>query len=280
MKKTLTLILFMCICALLTSCTIKEKIELAYGDTFTVESKKLEKYDNIVWVSEDPTIATVTGKTGKIAACAPGSTVVTASADGKVLKTYKVSVKTVPIDNVILSTNACTITDGDIYTFKYTLFPDDASDYGLEWKSANDAVATVHEYGKIKAVNPGQTTISVSTDKGLVATCSVTVKEKPAYDRLTFREKAFVDCCLKHMDSFKNPDSVRVKAVENSSTTSWVVRITAQNGFGGNGTEVYFLSDSLGFWNWDSLDIDLDVEINPDDTYDIQLINEAIAEKL
>ena len=38
------------------------------------------------------------------------------------------------------------------------------------------------------------------------------------------------------------------------------------------------LDDNFGFWNWGSFDIDVDLNITPDETYDIQLINDAIDE--
>ena len=84
-----------------------------------------------------------------------------------------------------------------------------------------------------------------------------------------------MDCVLKNIDQFHNPNSVIIKAVEKDGN-SWKVSVSAQNGFGGNSTTVYYLSPSLGFWDWDSLDIDID--ISPDSSYNISLINQAISD--
>ena len=168
-----------------------------------------------------------------------------------------------------------------VYDFKleYTLFPEDASDVGLSWKSADEAVATVDASGVVTGIAPGQTTISISTEDGVIDTCSVTVKQKPAYERLSKKEKAFVDLAMKHLDAFKNPDSVIIKEIQEATLdNTWTVKVSAQNGFGGNTTTVYMLDDNFGFWNWGSFDIDVDLNITPDETYDIQLINDAIDE--
>ena len=162
---------------------------------------------------------------------------------------------------------------------EYTLFPEDASDVGLSWKSADEAVATVDASGVVTGIAPGQTTISISTEDGVIDTCSVTVKQKPAYERLSKKEKAFVDLAMKHLDAFKNPDSVIIKEIQEATLdNTWTVKVSAQNGFGGNTTTVYMLDDNFGFWNWGSFDIDVDLNITPDETYDIQLINDAIDE--
>lgn len=111
-----------------------------------------------------------------------------------------------------------------------------------------------------------------------MATCAVTVKDKSAYDRLSNEDKSFVDCALKHLNSFKNPDSVIIKEIGKLDTW-WTVHISAMNGFGGMNSEVYYLDKELGFWNWKALGEDRDVLIIPKDSYNIELINEAINEK-
>lgn len=184
------------------------------------------------------------------------------------------------VDNIILSTNAYEMKVDETYTISYTIYPSNLQKTKLEWKSSNEAIATVNQEGVVTAISSGQVNISAVSSNGVVAVCSITVLEKPAYDRLTVFEKELVNTVLEHIDSFKNPNSVVIKAVQNNGEASWIVKISAQNGFGGNSISVYYLDQSLGFWNWDSFDIDLDVSITPDSSYNIELINEAIAEKI
>ncbi len=186
--------------------------------------------------------------------------------------------QSVKITNIVLSTNSCELTEDETYKLEYTLFPEAAKDEGLVWKSANAAVAEVDQFGIIKALSAGQTTITLSTPEGVVATCAVTVNLKPAYDRLEQHEKAFVDTCLKHINQFKNPDSLVIKEIQDNDS-SWIVKYSAQNGFGGNTVSVKYLSEDSGFWDWEDLGLSLSVTIVPDDSFDIALINQAINEK-
>ena len=178
----------------------------------------------------------------------------------------------------IVSTNAYELCVEDTYTLTYTVYPTSLQDTALEWKSSNEEIATVDNSGNITAVSCGQVNITASSRNGVIAICSITVKEKPAYERLTEKEKQFVDMFLKHIDQFKNPTSVNVKEIEGDHGV-YTVKVSAQNGFGGNNVSVYNLSESLGLWNWESFDFDIDIDITPDLTYDIELINAAIKER-
>lgn len=277
--KRFTALLLLCALLLLslTACATKEKIDLPYGEKYQVANEKLEKYQSLDWKSADTEIAEV--QYGQITGVGAGTTLVTAEANGKKIAEITVRVTIVPITGIVLSSRACEITEEEKLKLEYTLFPDNSSDFGLSWKSADETVATVDASGVITGITPGQTTISISTEDGVIDTCSVTVKQKPAYERLSKKEKAFVDLAMKHLDAFKNPDSVIIKEVEEATLdNTWTVKVSAQNGFGGNNTTVYMLDDTFGFWNWGSFDVDLDLNITPDDSYDIELINDAIDE--
>ena len=271
MKKAIVLLCVLLVVFCLVSCgTIKESIDVKYADSYVIENEKLQKYESLDWKSEDPNIASV--KDGTITGKMPGNTIVTASSNDKVIASYSVSVTTIPITNIVLSTNTCEIMEGKESSLRYTLFPEDASDYGLKWKSADEAVATVDETGTITAVSAGQTTISVSTDEGFVATCSVTVTLKPAYERLSAEEKEFVDLFLKWITQFKNPESVKVTFIGfGNAEVGWEVTVSAQNGFGATGSSDYLLFPDSGFYEMSHSGITSNM--------DIDLINEAIAER-
>ena len=177
MRKTLAILLALVLALALCACGItKENVPLKYGETYTVEPESLENFDTLVWTSADEAVATVDG--GKIKAVGPGSAVVTAAdAEGKAVAEYTVEVEIVPVTSIVLSTNTCEVAEGESFQLNYTLFPDDASDYGLNWKSADESVAKVSADGKITGVAVGQTTISISNKEGFMATCSVTVKK-------------------------------------------------------------------------------------------------------
>lgn len=275
------LIAFLLLCVLLllsfTACTVKESVELLYGDTYQITNDGLKKYEALEWKSSDLAIAEV--QYGQITGVGAGTALITAQADGKTVAELTVTVKTIPITGIVLSSRMCDLTEEGSLKHEYTLFPEEASDCGLTWKSTDETIATVDESGTIIGIAPGQATISLSTKNGVMDTCTVTVSQKPAYERLSQKERAFVDLALEYLNSFKNPDSVVIKEIEEGSLpNTWVVTVSAQNGFGGNSIDTYMLDDSFGFWNWGSLDIDLELDITPDKSYNISLINEAIGE--
>lgn len=273
----LTLMLCICFCG----CDEKENnsdaniyrqtIEVVYQDSFEIEQSLLEGNANLVWKTQDESIAVF--EDGKINGILPGETTITAFENEKVVAVYTVKVTTIPATAIVLSTNACELVQGKSLYLKYTLFPEKASNYGLVWKSANSGVATVNERGKVTAKRPGQTTITLSTPEGVIAICSVVVVMKPAYDRLSDDERAFVDATLKHIQQFKNPDSVVVKKVYKAGPGWWKTEIQAQNGFGGNSISDYSLYNSFGF---SELEYDY---VAHDSKYNLDLINEAINEK-
>lgn len=257
---------------LLTGCgPIKEEVSVNFAETYTASNEKLASYTDLVWESADTAVVEVNGS--EMLGLAPGSTIVTAKSGDSIVAEYTVTVNVVPVTGIVLSTNSTELVEGDALKVTYTLFPDNASDFGIQWRSADESVATVTTEGEILALKVGQTTITASTKDGIIATCSVNVKQKAAYDRLDYREKEFVDCALKHINAFKNPDSVVINAIETGDGDGgWCINISAQNSFGGMGSDNYWLSNFFGFQEWFE-------KITPDYSYDISLINEAIAEK-
>ncbi|MDE7451835.1 MAG: Ig-like domain-containing protein, partial [Paramuribaculum sp.] len=72
------------------------------------------------------------------------------------------------------------LTEGESTTLKAIITPENATDKTVTWSSSNEAVATVSATGVVTGIKAGTATITASTANGLTATCTVTVKEKPA----------------------------------------------------------------------------------------------------
>lgn len=271
MKRLLSLLLVLALALGLCACgLIEEEVEIYYGKSETLENEKFDKYDEIEWESENPAIVSV--EDGVIFGEAPGETVVTASTFDKELAKYTMTVKLKEITSIVLSTNNLELTEGDTASVSYSLFPEDASVYGLTWRSADESVATVDENGQIQALAPGQTTITLSTESGVVSAVAVTVNLKPAYDRLNEKELALTDALLGVVNRFKNPNSVKVLAVEAFTDQIWYVSISATNSYGGRNSKVYML--------WSGAIYEADHTVKSSEGYDVELINEALAEKV
>ena len=66
---------------------------------------------------------------------------------------------------------------GSCETLTASINPDNATNVVMDWSSSDDSVATVDEYGMVRALKAGKTTVTV-TAGGKSASCVVTVKSK------------------------------------------------------------------------------------------------------
>ena len=185
------------------------------------------------------------------------------------------------LKELILSADTVELTEGESTQLTYTVYPEKASERGLVWKSNDDSIASVDSNGTITANKEGSVVVTLSNSNGVYAHCRVTVNKKilSAYEQLSDKEKAFVDLAIAHLDTFKNPDSVIIKSIGEDSVWEYTVKVSAQNGFGGYSTEIYYLCNPLGFFNWNSLDIDQDIDMESSSLYDVSLINQAIKDR-
>jgi hypothetical protein len=81
------------------------------------------------------------------------------------------------VASITLSQSSATLTEGETLTLTATVTPDDAANQSITWSSNNPSVATVDNAGKVTAIAPGTTTITVTANdgSGVSAQCEVTV---------------------------------------------------------------------------------------------------------
>ena len=140
-------------------------------------------YRNVIWLSDNESVATVDEK-GKVTAVASGWTYVRAySGDFRTFASCMVSVSAAPIavTGVSLDQTKLTFTYGDAgQQLTATVLPDGtdgASNKVVTWTTSNKKVATVVG-GLVTPVGAGTCTITVTTDDGgYEATCAVTVNK-------------------------------------------------------------------------------------------------------
>ena len=80
----------------------------------------------------------------------------------------------IPITGVSLDKTSITLKVGETSKLNATVLPANATNKNVSWSSNNNAVATVTN-GTVKAVNVGETTITVTTSNGQTAKCQVKV---------------------------------------------------------------------------------------------------------
>ena len=135
---------------------------------------------------------------------------------------------------IILASDIYTMNVGDKVEVLYTIVPADTNAV-LSWDVVDEYVANINN-GVICANNAGETKIIASIGAS-TATSKVIV-----YERLSVDEQKFVEAMLTVLHEFRNPETVSVNAVRaRSDGSGWDIEVTAQNGFGGNSIESYYI---------------------------------------
>ena len=135
----------------------------------------------VVWSSSDTGIATVDAN-GKIQAKKEGQAVVKVkTVDGGYEATCNVEVKkqAVRVTGVSLNKSSLYLVEGESAELVETVFPKEADNKYVEWKSSDEDIVTVTDNGVVSAKKAGNTKVYVKTDDGdYEAFCEVIVAEK------------------------------------------------------------------------------------------------------
>ncbi len=157
----------------------KDELNLKQGDAEKISAYygRLLSDNQVKWSSDNSAVATVDDR-GNVVAKASGEAVITAEYNGMICHCYVyVTIKTT---GITLNKTSLDMTVEDTAALVATVTPADASDKSVTWSTSNSNVATVSN-GRVTAVGAGTAYIVAETnDTGLRATCTVTVREKPA----------------------------------------------------------------------------------------------------
>lgn len=132
--------------------------------------------NNIIWISNDESIATVENN-GLVHALKSGSTTITAFSPLGVTATCEINViaKTIIATDIKLDSSSLELTIGDTYALYASIYPENSSDKSIIWTSSNENVASVSGDGIVSGLNTGNTIITATTSNGLSASCYVKV---------------------------------------------------------------------------------------------------------
>jgi len=159
--------------------------DLLVGQTVQIGAETLDAQGNVLtgrpvtFTTSNPAVATVSN-TGLVTALAPGSTIITATSEGKSAPS-SITVSSVPVASVAVTPAGSKIVVGQ--TTQLNAEPRDASGQSLagravSWTSNAPNVASVSSTGLVTAVAPGQATIT-ATSEGAAGTSAVSVSPKP-----------------------------------------------------------------------------------------------------
>ena len=148
-----------------------QKVKLMTGISPATASNKKVK-----WTSSNPKVASVSSS-GVVTGKAAGTAVITCRAtDGSgAAASCTINVTPIYTTGVKMSKAALTVKLGRTASLKATVAPKNTDFKTVTWASSNPGVATVDAKGKVRAVASGTAVITVTTNGGQVASCTVTV---------------------------------------------------------------------------------------------------------
>ena len=116
--------------------------------------------DDVILSVADESVAKLEGN--KLVAVSDGTTKITATS-GIVKTSAKVTVGKA-IESITLDSNEGVLTVGNTHTIKATVFPEDATDKAVTWKSSDESIATVDAEGNVTAKGTGNATITATSE--------------------------------------------------------------------------------------------------------------------
>ena len=153
----------------------KTELTLSVGDQETLVATV--KPDNatektVTWASSNEDVASV-DENGKVTAISIGNVIISAKA-GNITAECNVTI-CVAVSSIKLDKGELTLYEGEEYTLTATVYPDNATDKTVIWRSSDYTIAGVDWYGKVSALKGGVVIITAKAgDK--TAECRVTVR--------------------------------------------------------------------------------------------------------
>lgn len=158
------------------------------GDTYTLTATVLpeDSYNKeITWESDNENIATV--ENGVITGINPGKAIITVrTVEGDKAASCEVTIHE-PVQKIELDKTEITLNKGLTQELKPTIYPSNASNQNVTWRSSDASVASVTN-GIVTAESRGTAYVSaVTEDGGLAAICKITVRQLP--EQIVFAEE-------------------------------------------------------------------------------------------
>ncbi len=155
-------------------------IDLNAGESFKIETvftpeNTTEK--GLTYSSSDTNVASVDAN-GTITGLSSGSASISITSVNGMVLSLNVNVKSqtpaVP-QSVKFDTESLTLNAGDSYNLSVSIEPQNIGDVSVTWTTSDSNVAYISSGTTITAANPGVAVITLTTENGITATCTVTV---------------------------------------------------------------------------------------------------------
>ena len=163
---------------------------------------------HVVWESTNPSVATVNAASGLVCAVGAGTATIKAEAqDGSgVVGTATITVRAnVPVTGITVCPETKTLNVGESATLQATVYPYNATNKSVTWRSSNESVACVDRItGYMTALKAGTVTITATTSDGgytdsadiTVYIDTVTIKKDGNFNKVVFKNSGKVWRCI------------------------------------------------------------------------------------
>lgn len=156
----------------------QSNVTLKIGDVqkLTATNKAGKFVEDIIWTSDNETIATVSSS-GRIEAVSKGSATITATNKKGIKKECAVNVVEIEVKKIELSNKSLKIKVGQSKKLTPNITPKNATDTDLKWISDDESVALVNSSGLVTGKSAGTINITCYSSNGKEASCTVTVSK-------------------------------------------------------------------------------------------------------
>lgn len=131
---------------------------------------------SVRWQSDKTDIATVDNR-GLVTAVSVGSATITATNSGGQTASISITVVPTPVESIELNKTTVTLKASETLLLIATVFPETATQKGIEWSSSDETIATVTQNGLVTAATKGEAVITAKAvdGSGITATCKISV---------------------------------------------------------------------------------------------------------
>lgn len=148
-----------------TKLPIKDELNINVGGFYSFYN--LSENNKLTWSSLDENVATI-NENGIVYGKKIGNTkfLVTTLSGNKKIINVNVTNEIIPVENISFDNLSPSLEIGKERTINVLIEPINATNQTLIWKSSNEKVLTVNEYGKITAISEGKSVLKVTSVDG------------------------------------------------------------------------------------------------------------------
>ena len=152
--------------------------ELLIGESIQLEGSVLPEGVNYTaeWISTNSDVVTVDNN-GLATGVASGTAIIMLKA-GEKTGSATINVVGVAVESITLEKHELELTEGEQYTLRATVLPDNADNKSITWSSSDPTIATVSGSGQISALRAGEVTITAKAGQK-EDSCAVTITAAP-----------------------------------------------------------------------------------------------------